>query len=80
MARTQGAVMQRMLEAQAAQAAARAKQAQQMAAQQAEMMAEMSAKQDREMALLAQEFKALGSKADSEAAAPDKKSSACVVQ
>ena len=73
MTRTQGAVMQRILEAQAAQAAARAKQAQ--------MMAELSAEQDKEMALLAQEFKALGSKADSEAAAaPDKKSSACVVQ
>jgi hypothetical protein len=61
-----------MLEAQAAQAAARAKQAKM---------------QDREMALLAQEFKALRSKADSEpqasepqAAAPDKKSSACVLQ
>ena len=75
--------MQRMLEAQAAQAAARAKQAQlmaQMMEQQAQQ-AEMSAQQDREMALLAQEFKALGSKADSEAGAPaDKKSSTCVLQ
>jgi hypothetical protein len=50
--------------------------------QQAQMQAEMSAEQDREMALLTQEFKALGSKADSEAvdAPADKKSSACVVQ
>jgi hypothetical protein len=43
--------------------------------------AEMMAQQEREMALLTQEFKALGSKADSEATAPaDKKSSACALQ
>jgi hypothetical protein len=73
MARTRGAVMQRMLEAQAAQAAAVAKQA--------KMMAEMSAEQDREMALLAQELKALGSTTDAEpAGAAGKKSSTCVLQ
>ena len=49
--------------------------------EQLEQQSKASAQQDREMALLAQEFKALGSKADSEADAPaDKKSSACVVQ
>ena len=49
--------------------------------QQAKASAEMMAQQDLEMALLTKEFKALGSKADSEAAAPaDKKSSACVLQ
>jgi hypothetical protein len=73
MARTQGAVMQRMLET-------RAKQAQLMA-----QMMEESAEQDREMALLAKEFKhvkALGSKTnfEAQAAAPDKKSSACALQ
>ena len=83
--------MQRMLEAQAAQAAARAKQEQlmnqveqQKAAAQAaaqELMKLQKAQleeQDREMALLAEEFKALGSATDAEPAG--KKSSTCALQ
>ena len=95
----QGAVMQRMLEA---QAAARAKQEQLMNqmveqqkadAQAAEAQAQAAAQelmklqkaqleeQDREMALLAEEFKALGSTTGSEpAGAAGKKSSTCVLQ
>ena len=49
--------------------------------QQAKASAEMMAQQDREMALLTKEFKALGGKADDEVAAPaDKKSSTCALQ
>jgi hypothetical protein len=92
----QGAVMQKMLEA---QAAARAKQEQlmnQMVEQQkadAQAAAQAAAQelmklqkaqleeQDREMVLLAQELKALGSTTDTEAAgAAGKKSSTCALQ
>ena len=82
----QGSVMQRMMEAQAvaaaAQAAAAAKQ-DQMLKEMAEMMEKQEAlkeQQDREMALLAQEFTALGSRTDFAADAPPKKSSACAIQ
>lgn len=79
----QGSVMQRMMEAQAvaaaAQAAAAAKQ-DQMLKEMAEMKAEMKAQQDREMALLAQEFTALGSRTNFAVDAPAKKSSACAIQ
>ena len=87
----QGAVMQRMLQA---QASARAKQEQLMvdqqkadaaaAARKQELMALQKAQleeQDREMALLAQELKALGGTTDAEAAgAAGKKSSTCALQ
>jgi hypothetical protein len=84
----QSAVMQRMMEAQTAQAAKQDQMMQQMMeqhaemkAQQAQMKAELKAQQDQEMALLAQEFKALGSRTDFEAAgAAEKKSSTCVMQ
>ena len=45
---------------------------------QLEQQAKASAEQDREMALLAQEFKALGSTTEFEAV--DKKSSTCALQ
>jgi hypothetical protein len=67
-----------MMDAQAAAAAAQARQEQMMQQMMAQQKAQLDA-QDKEMALLAQEFKALGSKADFEGFEP-KKSATCALQ